>query len=274
MKTKNTKYIVMLGASLALLTSSCRKGCTDPNAINYDDKAKKEDNSCEYEDTSDNDASININFTHMIGSQSFAFNQDFTDDHGNTCEFTRAQMYISNPLYFDDQGVQISAPSEYLLVSPSESTYSIGTLPAESHVHTMDLLIGVDSVANHSDPASYSSGHPLAYQSPSIHWNWNSGYIFIAIEGHVDIDGNGTYDAGEDFLMHVGMNSMARDVQGLLVDFNAVGGMTHNIQLDIDWAELVAGIDLSVDNSSHTMDNMPLAMFVANNAQNAISIHQ
>lgn len=272
MNIKNKKYIVAVGAAILLMGSSCRKGCTDPNALNYDDRAKKMDDSCEYEEEPA-EASINLNFYHMLGSQSFAFNQDFNDDFGNMCEFTRAEMYLSNPVYKDDQGVQLAAPAEYMLISPDEGTYSIGTLPANTHVHTMDLFVGIDTTANASDPAGYSSSHALAYQSPSMHWNWNSGYIFIAIEGHVDIDGNGSYDAGEDFIMHVGMNSMRRTVTGLLAHFNTVEGQTHNIELDIDWAELVAGIDLSVDNSSHTMDNMPLATAVADNSANAVVMH-
>lgn len=35
-----------MAASLALGTTSCKKGCTDPTAINYDEKAKKDDGSC------------------------------------------------------------------------------------------------------------------------------------------------------------------------------------------------------------------------------------
>ena len=33
-------------ASLALGTTSCKKGCTDPTSVNYDEKAKKDDGSC------------------------------------------------------------------------------------------------------------------------------------------------------------------------------------------------------------------------------------
>lgn len=274
MKTKNTKYIsfIILSTVMSVFASSCRKGCTDPNALNYDDKARKMDNSCEYEEEPE-EATINLKFYHMLGTQTFAFNQDFTDDFGNTCTFTRAQMYLSNPVYMDDQMTVIDAPAEYVLISPDATTYSLGGLPGDTHVHMMDLTIGVDSVANASDPAGYSSSHALAYQSPSMHWNWNSGYIFIAIEGHVDIDGNGTYDSGEDFIMHVGMNALSRTISGLMVHFNTTEGQTHNIELDIDWAELVSGIDLSTDNSSHTMDNMPLAAAVADNAANMITVH-
>lgn len=37
---------MIMVASLALGTTSCKKGCTDPTSINYDEKAKKDDGSC------------------------------------------------------------------------------------------------------------------------------------------------------------------------------------------------------------------------------------
>lgn len=47
MKTKTFKFGVMImAASLALGATSCKKGCTDPAAVNYDDSAKKDDGSC------------------------------------------------------------------------------------------------------------------------------------------------------------------------------------------------------------------------------------
>ena len=53
MKTKLTllsalAVLVMLG-----LPSCKKKGCTDPSALNYDSKAKKDDGSCEYEKPKD-----------------------------------------------------------------------------------------------------------------------------------------------------------------------------------------------------------------------------
>jgi hypothetical protein len=47
MKTNKLKFGVMImAASLALGTTSCKKGCTDPTSINYDESAKKDDGSC------------------------------------------------------------------------------------------------------------------------------------------------------------------------------------------------------------------------------------
>ncbi len=268
------KYIIIAITGLAISVSSCRKGCTDPAAENYDARAKKSDNSCEYVEPADTTSSVNLVITHLSGSQTFAMNTDYVDGFGNDYQFTRAQMYLSSPKYMDENMNLISAPMEYALVSPSQTTYAFGTVPGDAHIHMMDIAVGVDSVANASDPGTYGADSPLAYQSPSVHWNWNSGYIFIAIEGVVDIDGNGTYDAGETFLCHVGLNSMLAVNSGLLAHFNSVPGQTHNIELDIDWSGLLTGIDLSVDNSTHTMDNMPLATTVSNNAANVITIHQ
>jgi hypothetical protein len=47
-----TRFLKFLYIFLALLIiQSCKKsGCTDPNALNYDIDAQKEDNGCLYED--------------------------------------------------------------------------------------------------------------------------------------------------------------------------------------------------------------------------------
>lgn len=46
-----TKTIILLATSSMILSlHSCKKGCTDPSATNYNEKARKEDNSCVYAD--------------------------------------------------------------------------------------------------------------------------------------------------------------------------------------------------------------------------------
>lgn len=52
MKTTKMKLgLMLLTASIALTTVSCKKeGCTDETALNYDEKAKKDDGSCTFEE--------------------------------------------------------------------------------------------------------------------------------------------------------------------------------------------------------------------------------
>lgn len=47
MKTVVISSLVLI-AGVAF--TGCKKGCTDPNAINYDEKAKKDDSSCQYDE--------------------------------------------------------------------------------------------------------------------------------------------------------------------------------------------------------------------------------
>jgi hypothetical protein len=54
--------------------------------------------------------------------------------------------------------------------------------------------IGVDAAKNHADPATYSSGHPLGFQMPSMHWGWTAGYRFAAIEGNSGTSMNQTWE--------------------------------------------------------------------------------
>src|SRR5688572_33266861 len=47
---KSTIGIIILAGALVAVTPSCnRKGCTDPTANNYEEKAKKDDGSCTYD---------------------------------------------------------------------------------------------------------------------------------------------------------------------------------------------------------------------------------
>ena len=50
MKTKFTTKLVLLAITVTCLITSCNNdGCTDPDANNYDEKAKNDDGSCEYD---------------------------------------------------------------------------------------------------------------------------------------------------------------------------------------------------------------------------------
>ena len=49
MKTFRNFLLLALCATLAFLFAGCqRKGCTDPNALNYEAKAKKDDGDCRF----------------------------------------------------------------------------------------------------------------------------------------------------------------------------------------------------------------------------------
>jgi len=273
MKTLKTLILLSLGGA-TMITSCKKKGCTDHHATNYDAKAKKDDGSCTFAPVADSKTDFRIMFHHKSGTQAFALNTTYVDDFGNDYQFTRSQMYIANPRFYDDNGNILGdhQHNAYALVSHSTNTYDLGHVPV-GHIHSMEFLVGIDSVTNHSDPSTYAIGHPLANQSPSTHWSWNTGYIFIILEGVVDVDGNGTYDAGETFLFHIGLDANKVTVP-LTAHFNAVSGTASTVHLDLDWSKFLSNIDLSTENMTHSMGGgATLAGKVKNNVTSAFSLH-
>ena len=273
MKTIKTILILTI-AGVTFVTSCKKKGCTDHHAQNYDAKAKTDDGSCTYAPVAETETDFKLMFYHMSGTQAFALNTTYVDDFGNDYQFTRAQLYLSNPSFFDDNGNELGDHDHptYALVNHDVETYDFGHVPV-GHIHSMEFLVGIDSVTNHSDPSSYAAGHPLANQSPTTHWTWNAGYIFIMLEGVVDMNDNGTFDAGETFLFHIGLDSYKVNVP-LMAHFNAEAGMASTVHLNLDWSKFLSSIDLSIDNSTHTMGaGASLAGRVKSNVTSAFSLH-
>jgi len=215
---------------------------------------------------------IKLDFQHVVDTSAFAFNSDFVDDFGNTYQFTRVNWYLHVPGFHEaDNSTSIVDSNEYFMIDPSVSSVTYGLSSCVDH-HNMRWGLGVDTASNHLDPNTYPLSHALGNHSPSMHWGWSTGYIFCAVEGLVDIDGNGSYDAGEYFSLHIGMDTNYRSGTNLLVDMNVPENGIGTANLKVDYAAFIDGIDLSVDNFTHTMDNMPLAVRVANNFDQVLDL--
>ncbi|MCE3296118.1 MAG: hypothetical protein K0R65_1832 [Crocinitomicaceae bacterium] len=59
MKTKNMKFSILLVAGVLSMVSCKKEGCTDPNATNYSEEAKKDDGSCTYDESDFEEVTVN-----------------------------------------------------------------------------------------------------------------------------------------------------------------------------------------------------------------------
>lgn len=257
--------VITLSALILTLPACKKQGCTDQTALNYDADAKEDDGSCEYS----TETALAIHFNSMVGSENLVYNQEYTVN-GRKLKFTRAQFYVSGIHLEKHDGSHLHLEDQYLLVHGGAHEYSIGNVPTGSY-HGMSFDIGLDSTANHSDPAIYAADHALSPLDANYsHWTWNSGYIFIRLEGYVDTTAaaNGTANAG--FAYHVGMDSFRRTAElSFQKDFT---GTSSQLELAIDWAKFLEGIDLTTELETHTTNNMSLATVVADNGPDAISV--
>ena len=243
MNTRITTFL-LLSFSLIIGLTSCEKDTPDNPETFLDQRGF-----------------VNLKVHHKIDAQDFNFGDIHEDDAGNKYYFSRASVYMSQP----ELGGE--ALETYALITPDVSEYSIGRSNA-GHKHMLSFIIGVDATANHDNPASYDSEHALALQSPSTHWNWNAGYLFIVLEGKYDSDADDIPDSG--FQMHVGTDNLMRN-KSVVVHADVEERGTTGVEMEINWAAFLDGIDLTTDNITHTANNLPLATSVADNAATAFS---
>ncbi len=154
----------------------------------------------------------------------------------------------------------------------STDTVYLGTLPAGNY-QAVRFLLGVDSVANHADPALWPNDHPLGLmRAASMHWSWNAGYIFMKLEGRYRVPNpllNGF------FSFHIGRDDLitAYQLNGLQLQ----GGDTKQyLKLKFDVAPFFntphAHVLSDTSFFTHSAFGDPIANILHGNMENLISI--
>lgn len=207
----------------------------------------------------------------MVGTSPATYGTQFQDVSGRKFNLSDLRYYISNIILIKNDGNELPLTGKVILVNPTESEYELGNVPVASY-KGFKFMVGLDSATNHSDPTTYSANDPLSIQSPSIHWSWNSGYIFMKIEGQVDttIASNGPLDLS--YFYHIGLDEFKRNVDFSADAFAVVSGSDYEIGLEFDLLKVLNNVDMRTENATHTMDNMMLATKIADNWPSAFEL--
>lgn len=127
--------------------------------------------------------SVTLNIHHKLAAEDFAMSMATKNNLDHDFNVTRLQYYISKISVIHDGGTETAIEDTYVLVNAANATaVDLGSLDITT-VEAVKFYIGVDEANNHLDPASWPSTHPLAPSFPSMHWGWNAGYRFLAMEG-------------------------------------------------------------------------------------------
>ena len=131
-------------------------------------------------------AQKNLSFSieHLIGSDPFTTESSFTNNLGNEIKPTTLKYYVSEISITHDGGQELLIEDLFLLVKAEDGTVEVNLTDLDfTELEGLKFHIGVPEDLNHADPGLQPSGHPLAYQSPSMHWGWAGGYKFLVTEG-------------------------------------------------------------------------------------------
>lgn len=150
--------------------------------------------------------SVEIEFDNQANGSSLIFGQTYTNAAGESLQFTTFDYYISNVVLVKSDGARFVVPKDksYFLCKhdvATSRTIKIDDVPAGDYTG-LEFLVGVDSAKSVSpigertgvlDPAGEANGH---------YWSWNSGYIFVKMEGTSPVAPAGS---GNIFQYHVGL---------------------------------------------------------------------
>lgn len=191
---------------------------------------------------------LNLNMTYVWNGNAFNLGQQYTDDQGTVVEVNRVQFYLSGFRVTHDGGQTTDLTGTYVLGSANVPSNRLSSANVTT-VEGISFDLGVDAATNHLDPNQYSLPHPLAIQTPSMHWGWTSGYNFLVIEGMADTDGDNIVDAPFEFHA-VGDDSYLRNVTPITVA-GVPNGNEIDIPIYVNVADWVKNVNLQTAGFNH-----------------------
>ena len=149
----NTGFLKFLYVFSALLIiQSCKKsGCTDPEALNYNVDAQKDDNGCLYEDYDKLSLLTNLSDNYIIPSLdafkskilTLNIHVDSFIENPNISNLTVIRMNWEDALLnWQDIGFLDFGPSEYILLRKQTNTFPIDTTELNNSISLADWNLG------------------------------------------------------------------------------------------------------------------------------------
>jgi hypothetical protein len=161
---KNILSLILL-ATIALVFSNCKK---------------------EEEDLSGT-GSISFELENRAGNSELELGKNYVTHRGDTVNFTKFDYFISNFVLIKDDGSEYTVPKDasYFLCKhdqPATRTITLDNIPAGNY-KAVRFIIGVDSLKSVSDISERTGVLDPSAGASGMYWAWNSGYIFVKVEG-------------------------------------------------------------------------------------------
>ncbi|MST94995.1 MAG: cytochrome C peroxidase [Pedosphaera sp.] len=103
---------------------------------------------------------------------------------GQKISVTRLDFLLSNIALRRADGSWLSPPDWFAFLSAREgrTSFRLEGIPAGRY-DRLRFNIGVPEKENHANPGGLPATHPLNPNVNGLHWSWQGGYVFLAIEG-------------------------------------------------------------------------------------------
>jgi cytochrome c peroxidase len=126
-----------------------------------------------------------LNFRHTSNGQALQLDSlRYSNTAEETYSITRLSYLLSGFELQNEQGDWIPTPNTYAYIDTAKHREQIAITGIEDgNYRAIRFYLGIDPDTNHADPAQYAADHPLNPNLNQLHWDWQTGYIFLALEG-------------------------------------------------------------------------------------------
>lgn len=231
---------------------------------------------------------MTIEFDNIYGNQQLKLNDiTYKNAMGDDVTINQFDYFISNIHLVKSDGTEYIVPqdSSYFLIKESDvasQKVTLSNIPAGDY-KSLKFMIGVDSLRNTMDIAKRTGILDPATGAQGMYWSWNSGYIFMKMEG---ISPSAPLDSASNarkFRFHIGgfgglssktINNVKEtsltDADGEVAQVRATAKPT--IHVVVDAANVMNGsTNVSLKTNATTMFNT-FSVNVANNYQTMFKI--
>jgi cytochrome c peroxidase len=193
-----------------------------------------------------------------------------TNAAGNVLSVTRLDCLLSEFALVSADGGTVALTNQFAYVSAGadRTRFALSNAPS-GRFTALRFRVGLTPQANHRDPASVPPEHALNPTVNGLHWGWQGGYVFLALEGNWRrADGlTGGYS------YHLATDALVLTVElPLTLELNT----DRTLKLSLDVASIFSGAhNLALDDataSSHSRTNDSLAGRLGDNLVHAFRV--
>jgi hypothetical protein len=236
--------------SIILLAILVFGSCSKNNAPAYNSSVK---------------SGLSVEFDNIAGSSDLQLNTgSYTNSSGETFTVTKLRYYVSNFVLTAADGTVYTVPQDscYFLIDESDpSTHEPLLQVPEGEYKSISFIVGVDSLRSTLDISQRTGVLDPTATGGDMYWSWNSGYIFLKMEGNSPAAG-----AMGGYMYHIGgfgglSSPTINNIKKISLDLTARGtpkvktGLEPNIHLMVDILKLFDG------SSKVSIAATPMVMF-------------
>lgn len=186
---------------------------------------------------------------------------------GESWTVTRLSYLVSGTSLRRSDGSWLEPKEEpaWLNAATGRHLVSLKNVPEGAYT-ALRFHVGLPEDENQRDPSSRGPDHPLNPRLNGLHWSWQGGYIFLALEGLW----KGRSDEMKGYSLHLGRQPFrtAVTVEGPW----KIEAQSMTAELKLDLARLLSGLSFARDGTTtHAREGDPLALRLQQNLQHAFS---